>query len=300
MKAFLEQVPEYSGSSFLVRDFNVPYFEAPLHFHPVYELTLINESFGKRFIGDHVDDFGVGDLVFMAPNLPHFYKCDDQYMSNQPGRRARAIIIQFTEDFLGKDFFSVPEMAQVKKLLDDSSRGIAFSGKTRKLASKKMEGIRDMEGIEKLNQLLLILNILSKCEDEDYELLSRQNMLGYNAKDNVRMKMVYEYVMSNFKKQINIKEVAEMINMSESAFCRYFKKKTRKTFISFLNELKVAYASELLVEGNLNVTQICYKSGFQNISNFNRQFKLITKVTPLKYKKQFKDQPLSTTEYLMI
>ncbi len=298
MKAFLEQVPESLGSSFLVRDFNVPYFEAPLHFHPVYELTLITESFGKRFIGDHIDDFEVGDLVFMAPNLPHFYKCDDKYLNDQPGGRARAIIIQFTQEFLGKGFFSIPEMAQVKKLLDDSSRGIAFAGKTRKLVTKKMEKIRDMEGIEKLNQLLLILDILS--QSEDYELLSRQNILGYHAKDNGRMKMVYGYVMSNFKKQLNVKEVAEIANMSESAFCRYFKKKTRKTFISFLNEVKIAYASELLLEGKLSVTQICYESGFQNISNFNRQFKLITKVTPLKYKKQFKDQPLTTTEYLRL
>jgi AraC-like DNA-binding protein len=296
MKAFLEQVPLCQGSSFLVREFNVPYFEAPLHFHPVYELTLITESRGKRFIGDHIGDFDVGDLVFMGPNLPHLYRCTNEYYQNNPEHRARAIIIQHTEDFLGKDFFSIPEMTQVKTLLDNSMRGLAYYGKTRKEIINRLKKITDADGIEKLTQFLTILDIMGRSTE--YELLARQNILGQNIKDNVRMNKIYEYVMANFTNRINVRDVADQANMSEAAFCRYFKKKTRKTFVSFLNEVKIGYASKLLLEEDLNVTQVCYESGFENISNFNRQFKTITKVTPLKYKQQFKKQPPSTTEYL--
>lgn len=298
MKASLEQVPLCSGSSFLVREFNVPYFEAPLHFHPVYELTLITESRGKRFIGDHIDDFDVGDLVFMAPNLPHFYRCTNDYYQKNPNLRARAIIIQFTEDFLGKDFFSIPEMSGVKKLLINAKRGIAFKGETQTGIIKKMKKIRSASGVEKLTQLLIILQILA--DSTDFELLSRQNILGYNPKDNARMNNIYEYVMANFTKRINVKDLAEQANMSEAAFCRYFKKKTRKTFVSFLNEVRIAHASKLLLEDNLNVTQVCYEAGFENISNFNRQFKSITNVTPMKYRQQFREQPLPSTEYLTL
>lgn len=298
MKASLEQVPLCNGSSFLVREFNVPFFEAPLHFHPVYELTLITESRGKRFIGDHIGDFDVGDLVFMGPDLPHFYRCVNEYYRNDPQLRARAIIIQFTEDFLGKDFFSIAEMAQVKKLLIDARRGIAYTGVTRENIISRMKRITSASGVEKLNQLLSILDILANSSE--YELLSRQNILGYNPKDNARMNGIYQYVLDNFTNKIKIGDVASRANMSEPAFCRYFKKKTRKTFVAFVNEVKVAYASKLLLEEDLNVTQVCYESGFENISNFNRQFKHITKTTPLEYRQQFKKQSPSTTEYLTL
>jgi AraC-like DNA-binding protein len=298
MKAFLEQVPLCQGSSFLVREFNVPYFEAPLHFHPVYELTLITESRGKRFIGDHIGDFDVDDLVLMGPNLLHLYRCTNEYYINNPNARARAIIIQHNEDFLGKDFFTIPEMDQVKKLFDNSIRGIAFYGKTRRSVIKRLKKIVTAEGIGKLTQYLTILDILA--HSSEYELLSRQNIIGQNFKDNMRMSKIYEYVMANFTKRITVKDMAEQANMSEAAFCRYFKKKTRKTFVSFLNEVKIGYASKLLLEEDFNVTQVCYESGFENISNFNRQFKNITKVTPLKYKQQFRKQTPPTTEYLTL
>lgn len=298
MKASLEQVPLCNGSSFLVREFDVPYFEAPLHFHPVYELTLITESKGKRFIGDNIGDFDVDDLVFLGPNLPHFYRCNHEYYQNNPTLRARAIIIQHSDNFLGKDFLSIPEMNKVRKLLTTSVQGIRFFGKTRDKVKKRMNKIRRAEGLDKLTQFLSILEILASSED--YEVLAKQKILGQNFKDNMRMNIIYEFILSNFAQKITVKDVAEQVNMSEGAFCRYFKKKTRKTFISFLNEVKIGCASKLLLEENLNVTQICYESGFENISNFNRQFKSITKFTPSEYKMQYKKQPPSTTEYLTL
>lgn len=298
MKAFLEQVPVCADSSFLVREFNVPYFEAPLHFHPVFELTLITEGKGKRFIGDHIDDFDIGDLVLIGPDLPHFYRCADKYYLNNPDLRSRAIIIQFNEDFLGSGFFFIPEMKQITLLLKHAKRGIAFYGETNRTIIQKMLEIREAEGFEKLTHLLSILHILSSSDE--FELLSRQSMIGYNPKDNERMNKIYEYVITNFTKTINLKEVAERSNMSEAAFCRYFKKKTRKTFTTFLNEIRIAHACKLLLEDELNVAQICFKSGFENVSNFNRQFKSITNLNPLHYKEQFKIQPPNTTEYLTI
>jgi len=298
MKASLEQVPFSSDSSFLVREFDVPYFEAPLHFHPVFELTLITGSNGKRFIGDNIGDFAPGDLVFMGPDLPHFYRCSEAYYATNTDHRAKAIIIQFAESFLGKDFFSVPEMKNISKLFTESMKGISYEGKTNKEIIKRMMDIRFMEGFEKLNQLLSILDILS--HSDEYKALSRQGLIGYNPKDNERMNKIYEYVMANFTNSISLKKVAEKANMSEAAFCRYFRKKTRKTFTFFLNEIRIAYACKLLLEDNFNVAEICYYCGFENISNFNRHFKTFTSFNPLSYKEQFKKLLPCTTEFLVM
>jgi AraC-like DNA-binding protein len=298
MKPTLEQVPVCGDSSFLVREFNVPYFEAPLHFHPVCELTLITESKGRRFIGDHIGNFDVGDLVFIGSNVPHLYRCTEEYYQDDLEARARAIIIQFDENFLGKDFFLAPEMARIRQLLEQSTRGISFFGKTRSEVEKRMMKIRTSVGFEKLTEMLQILNILSTSEE--YALLSRDSISAYNHKDNERMSRIYEYVMNNFARAINLKEMAEIVHMSEAAFCRYFKKKTRKTFKSFLNEIRIGHASKMLINDEYNVGQICYKCGFENLSNFNRQFKEITALSPLSYRQQFREQIPSTTEYLTL
>ena len=152
--------------------------------------------------------------------------------------------------------------------------------------------------MEKLVQLLSILDILARSEE--FELLSRHTVIGYNPKDNERMNRIYEYVLANYTRNIALKDVAQEAHMSEAAFCRYFKKKTRKTFTAFLNEIRIAQASKLLIEDNLNVAEICFTCGFENISNFNRQFKAFTKVNPLAYKQQFRELPTTSTEYLTL
>ncbi len=285
MKAQLEQVPLCTDSSFLVREFNVPYFEAPLHFHPVFELTLITESKGKRFIGDHIDDFEVDDLVFMGPDLPHFYRCDPEYYANNPEVRARAIIIQFSDDFLGSAFFSIPEMAAIQTLLERSGRGICYYGETRKTIIGKLKAIRYAQGVEKLTQLLQMLDVLARSPE--YQFLSSHAFAGQNLKDTERMNKVYEFVMEHYKAVVQIGEVTALAHMSPSAFCRYFKKRTRKTFTTFLNEIRISNACKLLLEENLSVIEICYECGFNNLSNFNRQFKAIMKVSPLQYRQQY-------------
>lgn len=285
MKALLEQVPLCTDSSFLVREFNVPYFEAPLHFHPVYELTLITESKGKRFIGDHIGNFDVGDLVFMSPDVPHFYRCDPAYYAHDPAVRARAIIIQFAADFLGGHFFSAPETSTLLPLFEKARRGICFYGKTRDDISRRLKKIRFAKGIERLLQLLTILDILA--QSDEYEVLSSPAIVGQNPRDTDRMNKVYEFVMVNFQKVIILEEVALLANMSCSAFCRYFKKRTRKTFSTFLNEIRIGYACKLLLEENLSITEICFAAGFNNLSNFNRQFRAITHVSPRQYRQQY-------------
>lgn len=298
MKATLEQVPICTDCSFLVREFNVPYFEAPLHFHPVYELTLITGGEGKRFVGDHIDNFESGDLVLIGSNVPHLYRCDDKYYKNDPLRRAKAIIIQFSDNCLGDNFFNIPEMSRINKLLVQSKRGIQILGTTRKRIVTIMNKIKNTTGVDRLIMLLQILNVLSVSEE--LKLLGRANIIAYSTRDNERMNRIYEYLLNNFNKSIRLSHVAEVANMSEASFCRFFKKKTRKTFTSFLNEIRIGYASKLLIEDELNVGQICYKSGFENLSNFNRQFKELTSLNPLTYRAYYKEKLPQTTEYLTL
>jgi AraC-like DNA-binding protein len=285
MKALLEKISLNPESSFLVSEVNAPYFEAPLHFHPELELTLIVKSTGKRFIGDHVDDFKPGDLILIGSNLPHFFRCDARYYQNNTQLNAQAITVQFLDSFIGKDLYLLPEMDGINQLYDRASRGLCFYGKTRDEVEIKMKELLHLEGLYKMLALLSIFDILA--ESQEYNYLSSPGFIGKNDADTERMNKVYEYLMTNFKNQISLDEISSLANMSSSAFCRYFKKRTRKTFYTFLNELRIGYACKLLMEETLNVTEICYESGFNNLSNFNRQFRAITKESPINYQKHY-------------
>lgn len=286
MKALLEAVPLCPpDASFLVREFDVPYFEAPLHFHPVFELTLITASHGKRLIGDHVGDFDVGDLVLMGPDVPHIYRCAPAYYAHDPAARARALIIQFAPDFLGPHFFALPELQAVRELLARASRGLRFWGQTQQRISRALHRIRSTHGgLARLTQLMQLLELLAASTE--YELLASQALVGHNSCDTDRLHRVYERALSGFQGPIDLAEVAALVHLSPSAFCRYFKKRTRKTFVGFLSEIRLGHARKLLLANDRSITDICYASGFQNLSNFNRQFKAQFGLSPSQFRQQ--------------
>lgn len=283
MKAQQEKLTLEPTYSFVLQKDVYPYYPTPWHYHPEYELVLVVKSTGKRTVGDHVERFSDGDLLLLGPNLPHSYQNDPVYYQKDSSLSAEAIVIHFKEDFLGKDFFNLPEMIHVKQLFEKSRFGFKVVGDTRKKIEEIMKSMQALSGHQRIIRLLYILDVLSLTDD--FELLAKPGFIqNYTISNNDQLAKVHNYIMSNFKKDISLSDVSKIANMSIPSFCRFFKSCTRKTFSSFLNDIRIGYACKLIVEDKFNISQICYESGFNNMSNFNRQFKKLTDKTPLQYK----------------
>lgn len=286
MKPVLEKLTLEPKYSFVVLNDILPYYPTPWHYHPEYELVLVVKSTGQRIVGDNIENFSDGDLVFMGPNLPHVYNNDSQYYEGGGDLTAEAIVFHFTEGSLGKGLFDIPEMMPVKQLFKKAQCGLKILGKTRKEIAIKMHDTLSLSGPSRIIALLSILEILSASTE--YQLLSSPGFTQKNhSLGSERIIKVHEYIMKNFKRDISLEEVAEIANMGPNSFCRLFKSCTRKTFSTFLNEIRIGYACKLLSENKINIAGICYSSGFNNLSNFNRQFKKITRKTPLQYKTDY-------------
>jgi AraC-like DNA-binding protein len=284
MKAVLAKLPHTAEHSFKVYEFIVPYYQTPWHFHPEYELVLVTKSRGKKIIGDHISDFEEGDLCLLGPNLPHTYHNNPEYFAADSELQAESIVIHFTAESLGNGFFQIPEMNLIREVLDKASLGLQITGTTGVSVAEKLCKIITTSGVQRIILLLDILDEIAKSHD--YHVLASAGMIGENTSDSVRLNTVFDFVMRNFKEKISLDDVANLVNMSDSAFCRYFYKRTQKTFFEFLNETRIGYSCRLLLDGTKSVSEIAYNSGFNNISHFNRQFRQIKGVTPTEYKKE--------------
>ncbi|HYH55181.1 MAG TPA: AraC family transcriptional regulator [Anseongella sp.] len=284
MKPILEHLPRDAEESFVVRDFSYPWYPTPWHYHPEYEIVLVTESRGKRFIGDRITDFDKGDLALIGPNLPHLYRNDSEYYAPGSALRARSIVIHFLDDSIGKDLLSLPEARNIRRLLDRSLSGIEFTGASNRLISAKVGEILSLNGFERWLKLMEILHAMAESTEFNY--ISGTGMEAYNEKDHERLQQVFEFAMSHFREDIRLEQAAELASMAPAAFSRYFKYRTRKTFSGFLLELKTGYAAKLLINTGKSVAEICYESGFNNLSNFNRHFKTFYGMQPLQFRKQ--------------
>lgn len=271
--------------SFVLQKDIYPYYPTPWHYHPEFELVLVVKSTGKRTVGDHEENFSDGDLVFLGPNMPHAFQNDPSYYKGDFTLTAEAIVIQFRDDFLGKDFFNLPEMISVTQFFEKAKFGIKIMGDTREKVAEMMHDMLSSSGMGRITHLLSILEILSGSDE--IQLLANPGFVQqYAVSGNDRITKVHQYIMTNFRRNISLLDVAEIANMSITSFCRFFKACTRKSFSHFLNEIRIGYACKLLLEEKQNISQVCYDCGFNNMSNFNRQFKKITGKSPLQYRGQ--------------
>lgn len=285
MKALFERVELGEQRSLLVKHVRLPYFDAPWHFHPEYELTYILRSRGKRFVGDHIEDFDAGDLVLLGPDLPHFWRNDEVYYQAEDAGdtlAAEAIVIQFAQH-VGATWLSViPEADRLTALLTRARYGLRFDVHRHPSVRELLLRMPEQGGMEAVLSLLRILTHLSA--DTSADLLASGNYeLRVSEADTERMKRVLDYTLTHFRREIRIDDIASVAGMAPAAFCRYFKKRTRKSFIEYLNELRVSHARKLLIESDVNVGEAALECGFNNISHFHRQFKEQTGTTPLQY-----------------
>jgi AraC-like DNA-binding protein len=285
MKPALEHLPKEKDNSFVVKFFDYNYYPTPWHYHPEYEIVMVTESTGKRFIGDHISDFHPGNLAFLGPNIPHTYRNDEKYYEERSALRAKSIVIHFTESSLGNDFLELPEAKSLHKLFEDSLHGLDVYGETHDSISKKLYHIVNLSGLRRWLCLVDILMELS--ESKTLSLITKTTHIGYNEKESKRLCSVFDWITNNFEKDIKLAEAAQIAQMNENAFSRFFSLRTRKTFSGFVQELRLQKAAKLLVENDMTITEVCYECGYNNVSNFNRQFLNHYQMNPMKYKKMF-------------
>lgn len=284
MRPQFHKLPLTADSSFLYMCWECNYFDKPWHFHKDYELVLIDKTEGTRFIGDQVSHFKDGDLALIGPNIPHLYRNNEDYYENK-GLIAKSIFIHFTDDFLGKSFFDLPEMKLVRRLLDRASLGLEILEKANKYVKNKLEEMKEEIPAKRLLSLLDILIFLSNSNDLKYILSS--GFTASNSNDTDKINIVFQFIMENYTNDIYIEEIASRLNMSVASFSRYFKHHTRKTFSQYVTQIRIAHACRLLMEDNYNISEICYLSGFDNLSNYYKHFKKQVGIIPKQYKNRF-------------
>lgn len=285
MKANLIKVGNDDISSLLIKKIEVHHYTSPFHFHDLCELNYVVNSCGKRMVGDRISNFSSGDLVLMSPDLPHIWYNDPSIL-NAPAqiKIAKAVVIYFPTDFLVKLTNDSAVTYKTHKLLELAKRGLRFYGETQKQVSLKLNALNEKIGFNQIIDFLEIINIL--VESQEYEQLASVGYKhNFNEKDTNRMNSVFKYLVQNFTKQITLEEISAIANMTPPAFSSFFKKRTQKCFTIFLNEIRIGHACKLLQNQKIPIADICYSSGFQNFTNFNKFFKQFTGKIPREYRK---------------
>lgn len=283
-KPTLEKIKPSFGSSFLYSTYNEEKENTNKnfwHYHPELELVYVNGGTGRRQVGSHISYYRNGELILIGSNLPHCGFTDS--LSNYE----QETVIQMKPDFLGSDFLEIPEMRSIKSLFERSKMGIVFHGEVKRGVGARIEALRGKENYERLLGLLEILKLLEVADQ--YTVLNAQGfILETELQDNNRINIIFNFVKDEFKRQIVLDEIAGKVSMTVPAFCRYFKKITGKTFTQFVNEYRLSHAAKLLHEHQISITDVCFESGFNNFSHFNKQFKKFTGKTPSTYRNELK------------
>ncbi|HKM93414.1 MAG TPA: AraC family transcriptional regulator [Prolixibacteraceae bacterium] len=274
-----EITPLADDDFFIVLNHYNAKFDFPVHYHPEYEMNLVLNSKGKRIIGDSIKDYESPDLVLIGSNTPHAWTgCENG---------VQVITIQFQLDFLGERFLARKLSMPIREMLERSKMGILFSPKTTTTLTERILKLSEMRGFDSLLELLSILYDLSISRNQ--VTLSSLSYVGqFDTSKSRRIKMVNEYLYKNLQSNIRINDVAEQVSMSPSAFSHFFKKRTQRSFTDYLTDLRIGHAARLLIDSEKNISEICFESGFNNISNFNRSFKAQKGCTPSEFRSQQK------------
>ena len=286
MRPQLLKVSREPMHSFSVRKDLVPYINNRWHYHPEIELIHFKQGEGTQFIGDNIKRFKSGDVVLVGAYLPHYWRFDDCYFEEADAMPSDVCVAHFCEDFWGSQFLQLPENVPLRSVLEKARRGLQITGSTRQQVAGLLDELLASDGAHRITLLIEALLIIGNCKN-----LQELSSIGFKhdlvEAENDRVNAIYDYSLKNFKRSIQLEEIAAVANISPNSFCRYFKSRTRKTYSQFLIEIRVGHACKLLIENNLSIKQLCYESGFNNFTSFHKYFKLITGKSPLCYQKEF-------------
>jgi AraC-like DNA-binding protein len=282
MKSFVESIPLASNNSYIVREFHSPRMAYPFHQHPQYEISYVVKGEGTRIVGDHISRFSSGDLVMVGPDLPHRWLSE-----NEGAEGIHNIIVQIDAPFLGEGFLEKEEMLPLRELFELTNRGIQFQGKTaEKLAGliNELIPVRGFDGIMKLLEIILIMS-----QSKEFVLLSGMGFSKSNSRRGAdTINVVTNYLLENYQSAVSLENAAAIAKMNKSAFAHFFKRQTNLNFSVFVNELRISHSVALLLQTQFSISEICYKSGFSNLSYFNRVFQQKYGLSPRQYRARWK------------
>lgn len=283
MKVIPFSIPKDTQEAFRVQVDELPRLYDHLHQHPEIQLTCILASEGTILAGDYIGRFSPGDVFVLGSNQPHVFRNDPIY--GRKGKNAKSISVFFDESTLGEAFWNLPEMRPLNYFIRNSAAGFKVTGKQKEIVAGLLGQMVSEKGIQRLILFLKILSCFEKKKNLHFLSGStiNKNLKTYDGK---RLNEVLEYTFQEFHRPIELSEIARKANLTPQAFCKYFKTRTRKTYVQFLNEIRIQHAVRLLNNEEDSIATIAYESGFGNLSHFNRTFKAITGITPRDFLKQ--------------
>ncbi|WP_336516947.1 AraC family transcriptional regulator [Pollutibacter soli] len=275
------QIPRTTSEAFRLQTDDQPRLYDHLHQHTEIQLTAIVSSEGTLLAGEFMGRFKPGDVFLIGSNLPHVFRNDPEYGKGQAN--AKTISVYFNEHMLGETFWNLPETKSLFQLLNNAQHAFQLQGAKADLVMQELEQLQDSEGMHKI---LLFLQVLSHFEDEeDLVMLAGQRTRKHlNVYDQERINRILEFTFSDFNRAITLEEVSAIANLSVAAFCKYFKTRTGKSYITFLSELRIQHACKLLKETKHSVMDVAFMSGFSNLSHFNRIFRKYSFMTPTQFR----------------
>ena len=280
-----EKVIPDNESSFKASVFNKKHFTSPWHFHPEFEVVMIEQGDGLCFCGDYTGKFYPGDIGVFGKNLPHFYLSDNRFYKDDCKEGCKSIYIQFREEILPADYKHMPGFKAMHHILKESERGISLSSGGNEKLIELIRSLPDIKGFEKVMKLYTLLDVLGKSTE--YTLLASHNFRNNDFSQDAVYQKVILYINKHYQREITLEELADIACMNRSALCRRFKKIAGKTIFEFLNEFRIVYACKLIANTDLNISTIAYDCGFNNIAHFNSLFKTHTNHTPKSYRNYF-------------
>lgn len=283
MRPLLEQLTFEHTSSFLVRAFERPYFDAPWHYHPEFELTYIVQGAGQRFVADSIEAFEAGDLVLLGAHVPHFWRNSVEFYQHNSKLTAQAVVVQFPPQWVADFINKIPDFKSISSLLLKSENGLVFSSISPTLHQKLLQLPTLTEGFRLVALLDILLQLATQTPFRS--LASPTYRITIDDSETERMKRILEFTLAHFQEEISLETIADVAHLTVPAFCRYFKKRTKKTYIEYLNHLKVNHACKLLTTSELSVAQIGLECGFHNLSNFHQTFRRQIGQSPLAFRK---------------
>lgn len=286
MSAQFESINLKEDESFFIGIFQDNLEKSSWHYHNTYEISFITEGSGKRIVADSIEEFQPGDLVFIGKNLPHVWIADKE-VSTPSARTLEMVFLQFTDRILDQKMLVLPEFKHVAKALTLSERGIHIVGQTLNEVSELLLQMPYLKGFERMLHFLRIMDIIGRS-DSHIHLASKEYLKTRFTTGSKRIATIHDYLMNNYREEVDLKALAGIVNMAEGSLCRFFKQNVGITIFEYLNKIKVEFACKLLMDPDLNILEVCLDSGFNNLSHFNKQFRKTTGVTPREYRKRFK------------
>lgn len=286
MKTALHKSAIPPSQIFVIRHLEEKHFDPVWHAHSEYQLFVVLEGTGTRFIGDSIKAFKPGELILTGPHLPHVWRSDDIYFDRRGESKTSGIVIYLNENFLGEHFLDKEEMILLKKLFNKSMRGLEFYGPKKVQVITMMKELVHLKGIQSVIHLLHILEILAGTKEYHY-ISTKAYEDAFDQHETDRLNKVYEYAFQNFRRKVTLEDLAALLHMTPTSFSRYFTMKNNKPFSRFISEIRIKHACKMLTESDESIAQICYDCGFNTLSNFNKQFKEIMLKKPTQYKREF-------------